>query len=316
MNEKQNSEVRSIVPMEKVDGGGAVALVPQNMGEVMEFAKLMAHAKGAIPQGFVNNPGACLAVTTSALRFGMDPFAVAQKAYMVNNQIAYEAQLVAALINTRAPIKGRPAYTYDGQGQNRTCTVKVTTTDGQELEYTTPPLSRIKKKSPLWVTDPDQQLAYFAIRSLARRYFPEVILGVYDKDELEGDAVRGAPDATGGDGANPLIEAEVVEEDDEMEDEPDISIEIEDDDDPLAEMLPEAPENVEEAEVVQDIPDDPAFVMRVGDSRLIDAARAAAGDGVDVFRGFWHDLTPEQRAALEPHLDELRKIAGVEGGGK
>ena len=40
-------------------------------------------------------PGACLAVSLQSLNWRMDPFAVANKSYMVNDRIAYEARQAA-----------------------------------------------------------------------------------------------------------------------------------------------------------------------------------------------------------------------------
>jgi hypothetical protein len=55
------------------------------------------------------------------------------------------------------------------------------------VEYRSPPLGKINpKNSPLWKNDPDQQLSYFAGRSLCRRHFPDVLQGIYDREELEG----------------------------------------------------------------------------------------------------------------------------------
>jgi hypothetical protein len=39
--------------------------------------------------------------------------------------------------------------------------------------------------STQWATDPQQQICYSAIKKVARREFPDVILGVYTPDELE-----------------------------------------------------------------------------------------------------------------------------------
>jgi len=82
---------------------GGVAL--ENMGQVMEFAKLMAVSGAAVPKYLRGNPGACLAICSRALRWQMDPFAVAEKSYMVTNKgeerIAFEAQLVHAVITAR-----------------------------------------------------------------------------------------------------------------------------------------------------------------------------------------------------------------------
>ena len=41
------------------------------------------------------------------------------------------------------------------------------------------------RNSPLWATDPKQQLAYLAVKRWARLYAPDVILGVYTPDELD-----------------------------------------------------------------------------------------------------------------------------------
>jgi len=233
---KQTTDLVAATPMRE-EAGGSVSIVPQHMGHVVEFAKLMSKARGAIRQEYIDNPGACLAVTTAALRFGMDPFALAQKAYFVNGQIAYEAQVIMALLNTRAPIKGRLRYEYNGSGADRRCTCKATLEDGDEVSYTTPPLRMIAGKSPLWKRDPDQQLAYYAARSLARRHFPEVIMGVYARDELQdGDAVEldsnatatVVDDAAPGQ-ANPLL-AEAADDDGDDDDTIDVDVEIDGDD--------------------------------------------------------------------------------------
>jgi hypothetical protein len=164
---------------------GATSMVPQTFGEVVAFASVMARAGLALPKHLRDNEGACMAVAMQAFEWGMSPFAVANKTYFVNDRMAYEAQLVSAVVNMRAGIVGRPRYTYEGEGTSRRCTVECTMADGAILSYQSPMISQIKvKNSPLWTADPDQQLGYFSIRSWARRHTPEVILGVYDRDEI------------------------------------------------------------------------------------------------------------------------------------
>lgn len=170
------------VSMESVGAGGALA--PKNLGDVVAFAQVMARADIALPKHLRGNDGACMAVSMQAMRWEMDPFAVANKSYSVNDRLAYEAQLIAAVVHTRAPIQGRPNYVYTGQGNSRRCQVTCKMIDGEEREYTSPEFGQITtKNSPLWKSDPDQQLGYFAIRSWARRHTPEVILGVYTPEE-------------------------------------------------------------------------------------------------------------------------------------
>ncbi|MCZ4270770.1 recombinase RecT [Maritalea porphyrae] len=159
----------------------------ENMSQVMEFAKMMAVSDVAVPKHLRANPGACLAIVIQAFEWQMSPFAVANKSYSVNDRLAFEAQLLHAVILNRAPIDGRPNCEYFGDGQERSIRIWATLKNGQEVEYVSPKIKDIKpQNSPLWKNDPDQQLFYFGARGMARRHFPDVILGIYAADELEG----------------------------------------------------------------------------------------------------------------------------------
>lgn len=167
-------------------GASGFDLAPKSLGEVVGFSKLMASAGHAIPNHLRGNPGACMAVTIQALGWQMSPFAVAQKSYKVGDTIAYEAQLISAVVNVRAGFKNRPLIEYQGEGPTRQCKVTFTFKNGDVRDYQSPMFKDIPiKNSPLWKNDPDQQLSYYSQRSAARRHCPEVILGVYDPDELE-----------------------------------------------------------------------------------------------------------------------------------
>lgn len=166
-------------------GANGSSLAPQSLADVVRFAEVMCRADIALPKHLRGNAGACMAVAMQALEWQMSPFAVASKSYAVNGAIAYEAQLIAAVVNTRSGIKGRLKYAFDGDGADMTCTV-TGLLDGDECTYTSPPIGQIPtKNSPLWKSDPQQQLGYFSARSWARRHCPEVILGVYDRDEAQ-----------------------------------------------------------------------------------------------------------------------------------
>jgi hypothetical protein len=171
--------------------GGAISVAPRNMGEVIEFAKLMSQAGPCVRQSFRGNVGACLALTLQALRWGMDPFAVVNKAYITTGkageQLAFEAQLVHAVVNERAPLQRRLRPAYSGEGVNRRCKiVGWLKGETEPLDYESPTIREIKvKNSPLWEADPDQQLFYYSTRAWARRHVPEILLGVQTADEIE-----------------------------------------------------------------------------------------------------------------------------------
>ncbi|CUA90844.1 RecT family [Chelatococcus sambhunathii] len=183
------------------DGAGGIAFA--SMAQVMEFGKLMAVSQIGVRKHLRGNPGACVAVTIQAIEWRMSPYAVANKSYLVNDQIAYEAQLIHAVILRRAPIKGRPKMEFIGDGGKRKLRVWAELSDGsgEIVEYTSPEFDKIQpKNSPLWKNDPDQQHWYYSIRAWCRRHFPDVILGVYAVDELQDagyqiDDGRAAPPA-------------------------------------------------------------------------------------------------------------------------
>ena len=167
------------------DHVGGVAF--QSMSELLEFAKLLSVSGTAIPKHLRGNPGGCLAVTIQALEWRMSPIAVANKSYEVNDRIAYESQLIHAVVEARAPLKQRLRGTFTGEGDALSCTVTGHFKgEVDSVTYESPPLSKITpRNSPLWKTDPKQQLWYYTVRAFARRYCPDVLIGIYSADELE-----------------------------------------------------------------------------------------------------------------------------------
>lgn len=178
---------------------GAVAF--SNAVQAMEFAKMMAIGGVSVPKHLRGEPGACLAVVIQATEWGMSPFAVANKSYSVNDRLAYESQLIQAVILKRAPIVGRFKTEYSGEGPTRRLKIWAIVREpglpDETVDYTSPKLQDIKvKNSPLWVADPDQQLYYYSARALCRRHFPDVLLGIYAREEIEGGDPDEAIDVT------------------------------------------------------------------------------------------------------------------------
>ncbi len=192
--------------MQMTDMGAGVALIPKTMREAIEFAQLMARSGPCIPPAFRDNPGMCLAVVMRASRWGMDPFAVCDKAYVTKNtkgggnieRLAFEAQLIAAVVNTLAPVRVPPNVEFfERGGAMYAIASAVMIRGGVHRQIETPPIKDINpKNSPLWTSDPQQQLAYYALRSWARRWVPQVLMGVYDIEEIENFRSQNAIDIT------------------------------------------------------------------------------------------------------------------------
>lgn len=174
------------VAISNMNGGFLPA--PANIQDAVQVAQLMAKAGPMVGKAFRNNPGACLAIYMQAGRLGMDPFALSLKSYEVNGSIAYEAQAVASMVYSAPILEGRLHFEYQGEGDSRkvlvTGRVKGNTAP---CVYESPPLSVMREggKSPLWRKDPDQQMAYYSTRAWARRWVPDVLMGVYSVDEME-----------------------------------------------------------------------------------------------------------------------------------
>ena len=185
--------------------------------EVMDFAKMMSIAGTHLPKYLRGNVGGCLAISLKAVHWEMDPFEVANKSYEVNDRIGFESQLIHGVIEARAPLQHRLDCSYSGEliydeveqrdestgekfvtrvlnwrKSTRSCTVVGRFTTGDQREYTSPKISDIRvKNSPLWRDDPDQQLFYYASRSWARKWCPDVLMGVYSREELQADPQLG-----------------------------------------------------------------------------------------------------------------------------
>lgn len=226
---------------------GGEMMVPKNGAELMDMASMVSRSDFMVRDFYRNNPGACAALIMLCAPYRMNPFQVSWKTYKASkNQdapIAFEAQLVNAMVNVSAPVKGRLRYSYEGEGDKRTCTViGIDRETGEEITYTSPPVGRIPtKNSPLWKADPDQQLGYYSARAWCRRHFPELLLGVYTQDELKTEGMRNVtPDDLPGGGLQARVKAAQ---------------------DAAVQAMQEAPEEFEEAEVIPegDVPPEDAY---------------------------------------------------------
>lgn len=295
-----------------------------NVDQVMEMAKLMSVSQVAVPKHLRCNPGACIAICIQAIEWRMSPFAVANRSYSVNDRMAYEAQLINAVILQRAPIKGRLKVDYTGQGGKRQCRIWATLKDNDEIvEYLSPEFDKIQpKNSPLWKTDPDQQHFYNASRAFCRRHFPDVLLGVYAKDEIEDSNPIGpdkAKDVTPSRNLNDRLDklASLGKPAEQARQEPDHDPETGEITDVVeteaaAETSATKSETAEELSTEgdpetndNDLPDE---------ETLLDKGRAAATNGLKAFRVWKGKLTQAEFEEVSSQLASLEKAAKAADG--
>lgn len=127
----------------------------------------------------------CLRVVEQASRWNMSPLAIVDHASVVHGKLMWEGKLIAAAVT--ASLGVRLDYEYSGSGEKRKVVVsaeldgKTKSIDGTVADWKT-----TGNNSPWSKTaNIDQMLAYRGARQWARRYAPEVILGVYAPDEME-----------------------------------------------------------------------------------------------------------------------------------
>jgi hypothetical protein len=190
--------VTAAIPMNVSMGGVQLASYVQ----MMELAKTMATCRAAIPAWLRASVGDCLSIWQRAARWGLDPYFVAEKSYMMTNRqtgetkIAFESQLIHAVIESLAPLKGRLRHKIVGTGDERYCEVWGTFKgeDAPHIFKSETLGKRVKdigksekgyfRGSPLWLQKPEVQLFYDASRDWARINCPDVLAGVYTRDEL------------------------------------------------------------------------------------------------------------------------------------
>lgn len=202
------------------------------MNQLQQLATVMSRSVVTVPQHLRGNSGDCMAICMQAAQWGMNPFAVAQKTHLTQGgQLGYEAQLVNAVVANRAPIKGRLDFEFFGEweriigrvaerpsqnGKGKYYVADWKPADEQGLGVIVSAtlvgeesprslrllLSQCQPRfSTQWATDPQQQITYAATKKWARRFCPDVILGVYTPDEMEefaGEEREVGPIATGG----------------------------------------------------------------------------------------------------------------------
>lgn len=192
-----------------------------SMDRLERLSDFMASGKTTVPQHLRGSKGDCFAIALQSMQWGMNPFAVAQKTHLVNGVLGYEAQLVAAVINSSGIVTDRFNFDWFGPwekiiGKFKEVESKTKKDDnGYPKKYIVPDwktadeiglgvkvwatlrgessprvltllLTQARtRNSTLWTEDPKQQLAYLAQKRWARLHAPDAILGVYTPDELQ-----------------------------------------------------------------------------------------------------------------------------------
>lgn len=142
---------------------------------------------------YKGKPGNCLIALDVANRTGMSPLAIMQSLYVVQGKPVWSGQMCIALVNGCGRFTPL-SFRWQGEhGQKEwSCTAVATRIlDGVLCESS--PVSWqmaldegwVNKNGSKWKTMPAQMMTYRAGAFFARVYCPDVLLGIYTKDEME-----------------------------------------------------------------------------------------------------------------------------------
>ena len=135
----------------------------------------------------------CFMVVNQAVRWNMDPFAVAQCASVIHGKLMWEGKLVAAVIDAKLGIRLKYTFVNDEPNRNPEDQRLGVVVSGQFNDEDEPrtiegTVQRWHKgaKSP-WANPADwkRQLRYMGAREWARAHAPAIMLGVIAEDEAE-----------------------------------------------------------------------------------------------------------------------------------
>ncbi|GAA5117049.1 hypothetical protein JIN84_18005 [Luteolibacter yonseiensis] len=168
----------------------------------------------------------CFLIVNQSFRWGMDPFAVMPETYVVGGKLGYQGKLIAGLVNSMADLEERLSYEFKGtKGQDDFTVIVSGKFRGAKAPVTVEvSVGQAKTDNLMWRKDPEQKLCYTGATKWARRWCPEILLGILIDDDLDHSEMRDATpraDATppkvitGGRSAKqkeapPAVEAEAV----------------------------------------------------------------------------------------------------------
>ncbi len=142
-----------------------------------------------VPAHYRGKKEDCMIALQMAHRHQVEPMMFLQNTYVIHGKPAMEGKLAIALINHRGPFTGPMEYRFEGEGAGRQCTAVGTLANGKTVEGPTVSIKMATDtgwaKNDAWKNMPDLMLTYRAAVFLGRTHCPEVLMGLYTKEEIQ-----------------------------------------------------------------------------------------------------------------------------------
>ena len=170
-----------------------------NFKMAWQMAQALA-SSSIVPQNFQSNPSNCLIAIEQANRLNMSPFLVMQNLYVIQGRPSWSSQWIIAAVNNSGKFDMELQFEEkkDKDGKPFSCQC-WTMQSGRRIEGITIDMDLARaegwtsKNGSKWRTMPQVMLRYRAASFFARMNCPEVILGLYSREEAEEIAYAEGP---------------------------------------------------------------------------------------------------------------------------
>jgi hypothetical protein len=221
----------------KITGG----LVPKDFDQMYRIAHIFANS-GMIPKHFTSAAQVFVAMELG-MEIGLPPMASVQNIAVINGRPSVWGDAALGVVRASgamAKFQEDPVINDDGEIMGYDCYAERTNGDSAKHRFTVKMAQRagLWDKAGPWKQYPERMMQMRARGFVLRDLFPDVLRGVYLREELDGNDVEAVEVQTIKD---PLtgLEAQVAE----------LQVET-----PIPEELPAPPADVQDAEVVEDTP--------------------------------------------------------------
>jgi RecT family len=168
---------------------GPKPLLPRSLKEALQLASLLSKSK-LIPKGF-DNPEACLVGILYGMEVGLSPIAALQRMAIIDGRPTIWGDAALALVEASGLLIKIEERIESDPGQTKTAVCQVLRSGRAEPITRTFSIEDAKRaglwqKPGPWTDYPDRMLMMRARAFALRDAFPDVLMGLYLREEFEG----------------------------------------------------------------------------------------------------------------------------------
>lgn len=193
---------------------GITIIAPRNLPEARELAKELSTAR-MLPEALQQKPADVLAIVMAGAELGLAPMQSVRALVLIKGKPTLSADAMGALVKSRRDVCSWLRLVESTDKVATYETQRAGDPSPTRLSFTIEQTTRAGLSGDNWRKFPEAMLRARALSALCRAVYPDLLLGVYDPDELEQAVpppreVNAAPVPVATPPA-PVVEAQVVE---------------------------------------------------------------------------------------------------------